>query len=89
MDTLSGEVTLPLFASLLNGIQVLDERIYCGRNKLFAFRVDHFWKGLSPREANRKFQKFYPLTKMAENVKVYLFALTEVQIKGDLRKIQG
>ena len=71
MCSFSGEATLPFFASLLNGVQLLKERICCVQNKVFPVRV----KASSFKEVKTKPQKFFPFVKTAEKTWRYTHTL--------------
>ena len=55
----SNSVFFSFFASLLNGAQLLMERICSSRSKFFSLRVDHIFKGLHcPGKSARNLRSF-------------------------------
>ena len=64
-----------IFASLLNGGQLLKKRICSCRSKFFPSRVDPFWMGYFSQESKQEITKVVALYKIAEKMEVYSFTI--------------
>ena len=72
MGTLFGDVTLSFIYLLAFSREVCSQRKEAapfGANS-FLESKPQFWRAMSPREANKKSQKLFPLVKMTENMEV-------------------
>ena len=66
-----GTWTVFIFVHLLNGFQLLKERIFFCRRKFFLLRVDPPLEGFCcPGKQNKKFKKLYPFIKLADKAAI-------------------